>query len=465
MNPRRRLLSIRYRRRQALFLGLIGLGLLPALGCSRTAAKPAAADGAAASAIPKVPTATVQRQVVKRTIDLPGSVEAYETADLYAKVGGYLKEIRADIGDQVKGPPRDEDGKISEPNKGDVLARLWVPEMKKLVAQKEAQLEQAKAEYKQAEAAKRQAQADADSAQALVDQAETEKAEQQANLFYRQRAFERIKQLVEAKSTVPERLDEARFQLDMARAAVQTAEAKIRTASANLAAAKAKKAKADADARSALARVKVAEAALDYTRTLADYALITAPFDGVIVKRWLHSGAFVQPAEGNSAARPIFTIARTDRVRIVVALPMTEAHWLDADDRAVVRSQALPGKQLAAHVARFAAAFHEKSRMMRVELEPDQHDSRLRPGTYVYVHLTLAEHDNVPVIPPSALRTDAEGKFVFVVRDGSCRRQPVETLYEDGEKIAIASGLQGGEEIVTATSSPLQDGQKVLTAR
>ena len=65
--------------------------------------------------IPSVPVITPTRETVSHTLTLPGRVEAFEKAMLYAKVSGYLEQIHVDIGDRV--------------TKGQVLAVLDIPEM------------------------------------------------------------------------------------------------------------------------------------------------------------------------------------------------------------------------------------------------------------------------------------------------------------------------------------------------
>src|SRR5512144_687998 len=77
-----------------------------------TAATPAAA---AEPAAPAVTFARPVRGEIARRVTLPGSVQAYQQATLYAKVAGYLKSIRVDKGDSVKA--------------GDLLADIEVPEL------------------------------------------------------------------------------------------------------------------------------------------------------------------------------------------------------------------------------------------------------------------------------------------------------------------------------------------------
>jgi multidrug efflux pump subunit AcrA (membrane-fusion protein) len=73
-------------------------------------------SGAAPPGLPAATVATAKpaRKTVRRTLDLPGQVEACEQARVYARIVGYVEKVHADIGDRVK--------------KGDVLAELAVPE-------------------------------------------------------------------------------------------------------------------------------------------------------------------------------------------------------------------------------------------------------------------------------------------------------------------------------------------------
>ncbi len=100
-------------------LAVLGLGTLLAVGFGRanSAKGPAQAGKPSPANAPRVQTVAVQHQNLSRSIEMPGTVEGYETAELYAKIGGYLEEILVDIGDRVE--------------KGQVLAKIYIPEMVK----------------------------------------------------------------------------------------------------------------------------------------------------------------------------------------------------------------------------------------------------------------------------------------------------------------------------------------------
>ena len=82
-------------------------------------------------ALPTVAVATPDTHGHKTTFELPGRLEAYSQAQIYARVGGYLKNWRADIGTHVKA--------------GDVLAEIDAPELDQQIMQAEATLASAQA--------------------------------------------------------------------------------------------------------------------------------------------------------------------------------------------------------------------------------------------------------------------------------------------------------------------------------
>jgi RND family efflux transporter MFP subunit len=423
---------------------------LTVVGCDSGAADDGQSSGAQEDdSIPRVQTIAVDQQDLEQKIELPGTVEGFETAELYAKVGGYLKEITVDIGDRV--------------NKGDELARLWIPEMTKELKQKEAATAAAESEVEQAKAAIQQAEAQVTSAEAAVEEAASERQEKQAQVGFRTAEFERIEGLVKTNSLNKQMLDEVTFKKDSAQAALNAVKARVRSADAQLAVKKTGVAKAKADHKTALAHVDLAKADYGRVEALLQYGVISAPFDGVVTRRLVDPGAFIAPADGNSNAKPLMTVSRTDIVRISLQLPMAEVRWLNQGDRAVLdRINVLPDERFDGDVTRFATTLNMDSRMMRVEIDLDNPEDRLMPGYYGYVTLYLEQFPQQPVIPSSALLTDENGSYVFVVEDGTCQKRVVKTNYRDGSIVGIESGVSAGEQVIQAGGGQLVDGQKVV---
>src|SRR4051794_1149024 len=120
--------------------GLAALGILALLGsgCGGPAGEGAAKAETAGPPVTKVTTVAPERMTVRRTTEQPGQIEAVELTAMHARLAGYVEDVSADIGDRVK--------------KGQVMARLRVPEVEADSRQKKAQVEEAQALEKQAEA-------------------------------------------------------------------------------------------------------------------------------------------------------------------------------------------------------------------------------------------------------------------------------------------------------------------------
>ena len=222
-----------------------------------------------------------------RTITEPGTVKAFDYADLYAKVSGFLEVQNVDIGDYVK--------------PGQLLAKLFAPELVQAVDQAKAQLDQAKAQVNLAEAAIDRAQADLKAAKANVDEKKADLKRETAYLAFRQIQYERIKHLYELRAIEEKLVDQNRKERDAAVEAENAAKAAIETAKAEVSAKTAKIVEATADLSNAKAKVQVAEAELAKAKVFVDYLDIRSPYLGVITKRSFHVGDFIRTADQGGA--------------------------------------------------------------------------------------------------------------------------------------------------------------------
>lgn len=396
----------------------------------------------------RVQSVIVQRQNIVRSVEMPGTVEGFKTVELYSKIGGFLKDISVDIGDEVK--------------EGQELAHLNVPEMKQELLQKQALLVQAQAETEQTQAAVVQAEAKVTSAEAALLETEAEQEESQSKLRFRQVEVRRYQGLVNSNSARRELLDQAQFQLEVAIAGIKTVLARIQTAQAHVNAEKANLARSKADVKSAQAHVNVAQANLEYSQTMAAYATIRAPFSGTVIMRNVDPGAFIQSADGNSAAKPLLTVTHTDVVRVLVDIPMKDVRLLDRGDKAVLnRLTVLPGEEFVGTITRFSPALGKRSRLMRAEVDFDNADHKLWPGYFGYMTIHLEELKETPVVPSSALMVAKGVSYVYVCENGIARRQVVEVTYHDGTTVGISSGLTGGEQIIKTGGGQIADGDRI----
>jgi multidrug efflux pump subunit AcrA (membrane-fusion protein) len=272
------------------------------MGCGGRGTKPRFSE---TERLPRVEVVTPTRTILRRRIELAATIEPMEKVDLCARVPGivdYLPED-VDIGRVVKGPRNGMPG--------EKLVALAVPDLEAQKKHKEAHLDQAKKQRAQAEEAR------------VVGERELVEAEKQEKRFVAEFAFarvqhERMTELVKTKAVQPERAQESEKQLEAAAAAAEAGKARIDTRRAKLRS-------LDADIDTAKAKVQVADAEVHNLSVLIGYATLTAPFDGVITKRWVDRGATIK-----DAGAPLLTVMRIDTVRVLLDVPEKDVPLVDA---------------------------------------------------------------------------------------------------------------------------------------
>jgi RND family efflux transporter MFP subunit len=415
-------------------------------------------DGQSRAILVRVVRPEVKR--LKRITVQAAHLEAYEKVDVYAKASGYVekfarlrgaggREHNLDIGDRV--------------TKDQVLAELWAPEMEQDLRQKEALVEEAQAELGQAIAADTSATAMVTAAAAKVKQASSERAKCQAEVDFQKGEHERYQRLLAERTTQQELVAARLNQYRAAQAALAGAQAAIDTAQANVEVEQARQAKALADVSSARAHVKVAKANLEQSKILLGYTQVRAPFAGVITRRLVDTGAFVQSAAMGKPV-PLFTLARVDRLRILTDIPEADSTWVKFGQAATLRVDAARGHQFSGKVVRFADTLDPATRTMRVEVELDGREKlpgTLRPGLYGTLTITLEDISAALVLPASALVPSGEKPTVMVIENGVARRREVELGINDGITMQVTKNLTKDDRVLTDGKDAVRDGQPV----
>jgi RND family efflux transporter MFP subunit len=274
-----------------------------------------------------------------------------------------------------------------------------------------------------------------------------------------------MKDLFATKSIDERLVDEKTEQRDAAREAEIAAREAVTAAKARVASMAAKVQQAEADSREAEAEVKVAQAELDKAKVLVHFATVVAPFDGVVKTRTFFPGDFVRAASEGGAQKPLFTVQRTDLLRVVVQVPDRAVPYCSPGDKAVVSIDALPDQKLPAKVSRIASAEDPETRLMHVEIDLPNPTGRIRDGMYGQVSILL-DKSNALTVPSSCLvdkKPDGTG-HVYVVQNGHARLRAV-TLGADGGLVAtILAGLTPNDEVISHPDASIRDGAPVATA-
>jgi RND family efflux transporter MFP subunit len=208
------------------------------------------------------------------------------------------------------------------------------------------------------------------------------------------------------------------------------------------------------------AAVESNTAQLEMLRVQLDYTNIRAPITGHISMAAVKVGNFVRQAD----ATPLATIIQTKPVYVTFALPQENLpelrHALAAKTAHI--EAVIPGEDRRAkgQVTMIENTVDPATGTVPVRATMPNADELLWPGTLVKVQLTFREEEAVTV-PGVAVEASQKGNYVFVVKDGVAKVQPVKvSRVLDGQSI-LESGLQGGETVVTEGQLRLTDGARV----
>jgi multidrug efflux pump subunit AcrA (membrane-fusion protein) len=403
---------------------------------------------------PALQTVRPVRQALRRTFEQPGQIEGFEQTPLAAKISGFVKKLHADIGDAVR--------------KDQLLAELYVPEAEEELKQKDALVLQADAEVAVARRLLEGAEAALLRADANLQLAEAGRIRAEAS-FSRWRAeSERARVLHRQGAIDQQSLDQVTDQYKSAEAALGESRAAIAAAKAARSESAAQRDKAAADVKVAEAKLGVARADRQRTAAVLSYARITAPFDGVISKRLVDTGAFLQPGG------VLFVVVRTDPVRLFVDVPESEAVHVQVGQPARVRVQALDEQEVTGQVARFSWSLDGQTRTLRVQINLANGDGRLRPGMYANARLSV-EHAGVLAVPAAAVWMQDDQPVVLRIEDGVARRTPVKVGLRQGGMVQVLKkqvrppqpgepfwdDFRGDEDIVISNPAAVPDGQQI----
>lgn len=441
--------------------------VLAALGCGQGPAAPSNGRPDAEDQRSRVAEVRVVRpegRTVRRVVEQPGRVQADEETHLHAKLAGYVRRLHADIGQRVKGPRFDPSGKEIEP--GEVLAEIAIPETEEEAKQKQALVRQAGAEEEQARKALAAEEANVAVAEAMVTEAKAGLARAQA-MYDRWQSEDRRMAGLTARGVIDAQArEEVQNQFRAAGAAREEARSRVVTAEAQVRKAQADRGKADADVKAALARKEVAQAEARRLQALLSYTKIRAPYNGVVTRRRVNTGDFLQP---NGRDCWLFTVARLDPVRAVIEVPEADAALVKKKAKVELAVQALRGPQPSGEVMRTSWALESAARTLRAEIDLPNPDHRLRPGMYLSARITV----EVPArwaLPASAVVVQGDQAFAYRVEKGKVVRTPLRVGLRDGRSVEVLQlrrgatapweDITGKEEFVQETAG-LSDGQAV----
>jgi RND family efflux transporter MFP subunit len=208
------------------------------------------------------------------------------------------------------------------------------------------------------------------------------------------------------------------------------------------------------------ATIKADQAMLDNLKVQKSYSLLRSPFTGRISAANVKIGNFVRPAD----TAPLAVINQMAPVYVSFAVPqrvLVDLREAMAKDGSKVTAT-IPGRQSSEEgkVAMVENTVDATTGMITVRGIMDNGNETLWPGTLVATKLTIRTEDAV-VVPTVAVQRSQSGNFVFVVKDGIAKVQPVKVERTFQGSSVISEGLSGDESVVTDGQLLLSDGTRV----
>ena len=251
------------------------------------------------------------RRTIHYVVEQPGRIEAFEQTPIYAKIPGYVQTVAVDIGDRVK--------------RGDLLVEMSVPEVVEAHHARQALVTQAELGVTQSERSIDVTQASIATAQADLDVARAAAKRPRPTSNAGDPNASGMEQLSRDKVVDTQSRDEVENQCRAAQAADKEAAARIRGTEASLIEARARLAKTKTDLAAAKNQLVVAQAEERESAAMLSYSRILAPYDGVISDRQVHTGHFLNAANGSTTGHPLLVVVRTDKVRVFAEVPEADA--------------------------------------------------------------------------------------------------------------------------------------------
>jgi RND family efflux transporter MFP subunit len=189
------------------------------------------------------------------------------------------------------------------------------------------------------------------------------------------------------------------------------------------------------------------------------YALVVAPFDGVITQRNVDVGSLVQGNENTGTF--MFEIMQKNVIRVWVYVPQDAAFGVAPGVDAIVRVPELPDREFPGKVTRIADALQSGTRTLLTEIDIPNPDSALPPGIYCSVELNVPRKTPSFTIPAEALLFNRNGPQAAVAKDGKAEIRTVRVARDLGTRVEVDSGLKAGERVILNPPVTLVNGSAV----
>jgi multidrug efflux pump subunit AcrA (membrane-fusion protein) len=410
-------------RGHAYWIALLPIILLPA-GCREKAAESKQAAPAAIA----VTTVQVESREAEGFVELTGSLAGGRGVALSTKLMSQITSLSVQEGERVAA--------------GQTLVVLDDSDIVAMRSEAAAYRAEASAALAEVEAVVAQSGNARKAAEAAVKQAEAVYEESKKDL-------ERTERLV-AEDTLP------RVQADKARLAVKVAEENLNQARSGVEQAGDAIRQAEARRPQVEAKQQQASAKDQQAAALQDYAVLKAPFDGVITRKFFESGQLAIPGQ------PILMLEDEQAFKVELAIPeeLAASQILDSRMDVVLEQAGEEPAVLSGTLSLLGAAADPASHVVAAELSLPEAPG-LMSGRFVRVRVPSGKRTQL-LVPLTALVHEAEEDYVWrVTAGGLAARVPVEAGETADGRVEILRGLSEGDQVIDEPGPDLYPGARV----
>ena len=257
------------------------------------------------------------------------------------------------------------------------------------------------------------------------------------------------------------------LEVSQEQAQLRSAEAQMRLAGANLLRQQnlfKSRVSSQADYDSAQAQYDQAVAKVEEVNALINKKTIRAPFSGVLGIRAVNLGQYLQ------SGAQVAPLQSLDPIYVNFWLPQQNLGHIGAGQLVIVQADGLPNVTFDGTINAVDAVVDEATRNVRVQATLSNPNALLRPGMFVNTEVPLASKSNHVVLPATAVQYAPYGDMVYIIEDlkgpdgktyRGVRQQVVKVGESRGDRVAILSGVNAGEEVVTSGVFKLRPGVHV----
>jgi RND family efflux transporter MFP subunit len=226
--------------------------------------------------------------------------------------------------------------------------------------------------------------------------------------------------------------------------------------------------KQDADNRAgdAAAKAAMVESARQNVQRLSDlesFKRVLAPFDGVVTARNTDVGYLINA--GQSPNTELFRVADIRKLRIYAQVPEAYAAATATGLKAELHFAERPGKSYEAETVRTSNALDPSARTLQVELQLDNRESQLFPGSYTEVHFKLPSSTDTLRVPANTILFRSDGLQVAVVQNqDTIKIKKVAQGRDFGKTVEILTGLDPTDSVVVNPPDSISEGMHVRIA-